>query len=71
MRGDVPVLVPHLGVAAMRAHYHVEQDGHLIGGRQSRRRTAWTMVIRASLPARRPGGALCPAMGSLCRIARL
>ena len=40
VRGNVPVLVSRLGVAAMRTHYHVEQDGHLIGDRQPRRRTA-------------------------------
>ena len=41
-------MVSRLGVAAMRTHYHVEQDGHLIGDRQPRRRTAWTMAIRLS-----------------------
>ena len=53
MRGNVLVPVSRQGVAAMRAHYHVEQDGHLVGYRFPRRRTAWTMVIKLAkdLPA--------------------
>ena len=71
VRGNVPVLVSRLGVAAMRTHYHVEQDGQLIGGRQTRRRTAWTMAIRLSKerPEARWRVVLCD--GSLCRTARL
>ena len=48
LRGNVPLLVSRLGVAPMRTHYHVEQDGQLVGDRQPRRRTAWTMAIRLS-----------------------
>ena len=71
VRGDVPVLVSRLGVAAMRTHYDVEQDGHRLGSRQTRRRTAWTMVIRASLPAPEARWRVVPCDGSLCRVAKL
>ena len=71
MRGNVPLLVSRLGVAAMRTHYHVEQDGHLIGGRQTRRRTAWTMAIRLSKERPEARWRVVPCDGSLCRIARL
>ena len=47
----------------MRTHYHVEQDGQLIGGRQPRRRTAWTMAIRLSKERPTSGGVCWPAMG--------
>ena len=33
MRGDVLVLEPRLGVAPMRTHYHVDQDGHRLSDR--------------------------------------
>ena len=61
--GRLLVLVSRLGVAAMRTHYHVEQDGHLIGGRQPRRRPAWTMAIRLSKERPEDRCVLCPAMG--------
>ena len=48
MQGDVLVMVPRLGMAAMRTHYDVEQDGHRLADRFPRRRTAWTMAIRLS-----------------------
>ena len=68
IRGDVPLLVSRLGVAAMRTHYHVEQDGHLIGDRQPRRRTAWTMAIRLSKERPEDRWRVVPCDGNLCRI---
>ena len=71
MRGDVFGLVSRLGVAAMRTHYHVEQDGQPIGARQPRRRTAWTMAIRLSKERPKARWRVVPCDGSLCRVARL
>ena len=55
----------------MRTHYHVEQDGQLIGGRQHRRRTAWTIAIRLSKEHPEAWWRVVPCDGSLCRTARL
>ena len=59
MRDNVLVLVSRLGVAAMRTHYHVEQDGHRLANRFPRRRTAWTMAIRLIQGAPRGPVARC------------
>ena len=64
-RATCLALVSRLGVGAMRTHYHVEQDGHLIGGRQNRRPTACTMAIRLSKERPEARWRVVPCDGSL------
>ena len=54
----------------MRTHYDVEQDDQLLGSRQTRRRTAWTMAIRLSKERPEARWRVVPCDGSLCRVAQ-
>ena len=64
------VPVSRLGVASMRTLFNVEQDGRLIGVRQPRRRTAWTLPIRLSKERPEARWRVVPCDGSLRQIAR-
>ena len=57
------VPVSRLGVASMRTHYHVKQDGRLAPGRQPRDAQPGRWPSGFPRSDQGPGGALCPAMG--------